>query len=293
MVMLFLMPNIYKLLQAEYPQESGTNLFKAFVSHLIEERKSKNKEEEDFLQVFMDAEYDLQNGPEGKSDNAEKRKMTLDEITAQGVSFFVAGVESVATAVTHTTYFLAMHPEYQDRVIAEVGKAISEHGLTYDALQQMPFLDACIKEAMRVTSPDSILLRLCTKETTISGIHFKPGMCVDIPIAAVHRDPEFFPEPEKFLPDRFMPTNKDSVKPFTYIPFGAGPRNCVGMRLGLLQVKTTLAGLLSRVRLEPSSETMVSLKYKPCQIIPVTDGPVILRAVSLNNTSPKKESVAS
>ncbi|XP_077533798.1 cytochrome P450 3A41-like isoform X2 [Haemaphysalis longicornis] len=292
LIMLFLMPKIYKILQPEYPQESGTNLFKAFVSHLIEERKSKRKEE-DFLQVFMDAEYALQIGTDGKSDNSEKRKMTLDEITAQGLSFFVAGVEGVATPVTHTAYFLAMHPEAQDRVIAEVGKATSEDGLTYDALQEMPFLDACIKEAMRLTTPDSVLLRLCTEETTISGIHFKPGMCVDIPIAAMHRDPEFFPEPEKFNPERFLPENKDSVKPFTYIPFGAGPRNCVGMRLGLLQVKTTLAGFLSRVRLEPCPETMVSLKYKPCQIIPVIDGPVILRAVPLDSTSPKKESLTS
>ncbi|KAH9377112.1 hypothetical protein HPB48_011691 [Haemaphysalis longicornis] len=99
-------------------------------------------------------------------------------------------------------------------------------------------------------------MRLCTEETTVAGIRFKPGMCVDIPLAAMHRDPEYFPEPEKYNPERFLPENKDKVKPFSFIPFGAGPRNCVGMRLGLLQTKTTLASMLSRVRFEPCPETM-------------------------------------
>lgn len=293
LVMLFMMPKIYKLLQPDYPQEAGTNLFKAFVSHLVEERKSKKKEEEDFLQVFMEAEYDWQNATDEKTNNAEKRKMSMDEITAQGIIFFVAGVESVAMALTHTAYFLAIHPEFQDKVIAEVDKAISEGGLSYDSLQEMPYLDASIKEAMRMTTPDNLGMRLCTEETTVAGIHFKPGMCVDIPLAAIHRDPEYFPEPEKFNPERFLPENKDKVRPFTYIPFGAGPRNCVGMRLGLLQVKTTLASMLSRVRFEPCSETMVPLKYKPCQLLPVIDGPVILRAVPRNSTLPKKETLLS
>lgn len=126
----------------------------------------------------------------------------------------------------------------------------------------------------------------------MAGIHFKPGMCVDIPLAAIHRDPEYFPEPDKFNPERFLPANKESIRPFTYIPFGAGPRTCVGKRLGVVQVKTTLACLLSRVRLEPCSETMPTLKYKPCQLLPVIDGPVILRAVPRDSTLPKKEPFA-
>ncbi|XP_077533800.1 cytochrome P450 3A13-like isoform X2 [Haemaphysalis longicornis] len=294
LVMLFMMPKIYRLLQPDYPKEAESNLFKTFVSHLMEERKSKNKvsKEDDFLQVFMDAEYDWQNGTDGKGDNAEKQKMSLEAITAQGLIFFVAGVEGAASAVTHTAYLLATHPEYQDKVTAEVDKAISEGGLTYDALQEMPYLEASIKEAMRLATPDSVIMRLCTEETTVAGIHFKPGMCVGIPLAAIHRDPEYFPEPDKFNPERFLPVNKESVKPFTYIPFGAGPRTCVGKRLGVVQAKTTLACLLSRVRLEPCSETMPALKYKPCQLLPVIDGPVILRAVPRVSTLPKNETYA-
>lgn len=270
-VMLFLMPRIYKALQPDYPPKANTDIFKAFVSHLIQDRKSKNKKEDDFLQLFMDADYEWE--------NAEQRKMTLDEITAHGIQFFIGGVEGVAVAVTTTAYYLALHPHLQDRVIAEIDAALSEDGVTYEAMQRMAYLEACIKEALRLETPDSINMRLCTEKTTVAGIRFEPGMCVDIPLAGIHHDAEYFPEPEKFNPERFLPENKDSLRPFTYMAFGVGPRNCVGMRLGMLQAKTSLACMFRRVRLETCLETMVPLKYKPCQLLHSPDGPVILRPI--------------
>lgn len=280
LIMMFLMPGVYKVLQPSYPPKSCTDLFKAFVSHLMEERKANNKMEDDFLQVFMDADFEWEVGADGKKEEGERKEMTLDEITAQGIVFFLAGVESVSTTLVFTAYYLALHPEYQTSVIAEVDKAAGPNGdLTYDSLQEMPCLEACIKEALRLAASESIILRQCTEETTVAGINFKPGMCVDVPSAAIHHDPEYFPEPEKFNPERFLPENKDSVKPFTFMPFGNGPRNCVGMRLGMLQVKTTLACLLRRVKLEACDETMKPLKFKPRQLLQVTDGPIILRAV--------------
>ncbi|XP_077510058.1 cytochrome P450 3A41-like isoform X2 [Amblyomma americanum] len=279
LLMLFLMPSVYKILQPDYPPKSSTDIFKAFVSHLIEERKSKNKKEDDFLQVFIDADYDWDISDGDKTSDAEKRRMSLDEITAQGIVFFIAGVESVSMTTTFTAYFLALHPECQENAICEIDRVVSEKGFTYDALQEMYYLEASIKEAMRLTSPDPVIMRLCTEETTVAGIRFTPGMNVDIPLAGIHLDPEYFPDPNKFNPERFLPENKDCVRPFTYMPFGAGPRNCVGVRLALLQAKAYLACLLRCVKLEVCPETMVPLKYKPSRLFPFTDGPVILRAV--------------
>ncbi|XP_070389160.1 cytochrome P450 3A41-like isoform X3 [Dermacentor albipictus] len=280
LLMLFLMPSIYKALQPDYPPKASTDVFKAFVAHMIEERKSRNKKEEDFLQLFMDADYDWDDANNGAVNEYEKKKMTLDEITAQGIVFFIAGVESVSMTTTFTAYFLALHSECQDKAISEIDKAVSEGGLTYDALQEMHYLEASIKEAMRLTSPDPLIMRLCTEETTVAGIRFTPGMNVDIPLAGMHLDPEYFPQPENFSPERFLAENKDSIRPFTYMPFGAGPRNCAGSRLALLQAKTYLACLLRRFRLEACSETMIPLKYKPRRLFPFPDGPVILRAVA-------------
>uniref|UniRef100_L7M8F7 Putative cytochrome n=1 Tax=Rhipicephalus pulchellus TaxID=72859 RepID=L7M8F7_RHIPC len=286
LIMMFLMPGVYKKLQPDYPPKSSTDLFKVFVSHLMEERKANNRKEDDFLQVFMDADFDWEISGDENKDEKEKKQMTLDEITAQGILFFLAGVESVSTTLIFTAYYLAQHPEYQKSVIAEVDKTAGPKGeFTYESLQEMPCLEACIKEALRLAASESLILRQCTEETTVAGINFKPGMCVYVPAAAIHHDPEYFPEPDKFNPERFLPENKDSVKPFTFMPFGNGPRNCVGMRLGMLQVKTTLACLLRRVKLEACTETMEPLKFKPRQLLQVTDGPIILRAVPRDTPS--------
>ncbi|XP_077510054.1 cytochrome P450 3A41-like [Amblyomma americanum] len=279
-LMLFFMPSVFKALQPDYPRKESTDVFRAFVSHLIQERESKEKEEDDFLQVFMNADYDWEKAGNNKSENTEKKKMSLDEITAQGISFFIGGVEGGSMTLALSAYYLALHPECQDRAIAEVDKTLSEGDITYDALQQMSYLEACIKEALRICTPDNIILRLCTEETTVAGIHFKPGMCVAIPLPCIHRDSEYFAEPEKYNPDRFLLKNKASIRSFTYMPFGAGPRNCVGMRLSLMQAKVALASLLRHVRFETCSETMVPLKFRPLRLDPDFDGPLVLRAVT-------------
>ncbi|XP_049519859.1 cytochrome P450 3A19-like [Dermacentor silvarum] len=286
-VMLFLMPRIFKVLKPNYPPKANVDLFKAFVSHLIQERESKNKKEDDFLQLFMNADYEWESAEDSREKSAEKRGITLDEITGHGILFFIGGVEGNTMAVTMTAYFLALHPHFQDRVIAEIDRVVSEDGVTYDTLQQMPFLEACVKEALRLETHDAIYLRLCTEETTVAGIRFKPGMCVDIPVAGIHHDAEYFPEPDKFNPERFLPENKDSVRPFTYMPFGVGPRNCVAMRLGMLQAKASLACMFRRVRLEPCPKTMVPLKYKRCLFLHSPDGPVFLRAIPRRTTTNK------
>ncbi|KAK8778563.1 hypothetical protein V5799_020095 [Amblyomma americanum] len=288
-LMLFLMPNIYKMVQPDYPTKSSTDVFKAYISHFIEERKAHNKEEDDFLQAFMNADYDWEEGGEN-ADNAQKKRLSLDEITAQGIGFFVGGVESTSSTVVFTTYYLALNPDCQERAIAEVDNALSEGDITYDALQKMPYLEACIKEAIRLCTPDPILFRLCTEETTVAGIRFQPGMCIEIPMQAIHHDPEHYPDPEKFNPERFLPENKDSVRPFTYLPFGAGPRNCAGMRLGMVQVKATLVSLFRHVRFEACPETMIPLKFKPCQFVPDFDGPLLLRAM-LRNPATNKDAL--
>ncbi|XP_075541810.1 cytochrome P450 3A41-like [Dermacentor variabilis] len=289
-VMLFLMPRIFKLLQPNYPPKANVDIFKAFVSHLIQERESKKKKEDDFLQLLMDADYEWESAEdwrEKREKSGEKGRMTLEGITGHGILFFIGGVEGNTMAVTMTAYFLALHPHFQDRVIAEIDSVVSEHGITYEALQQMPFLEACVKEALRLETHDAIYLRLCTEETTVAGIRFKPGMCVEIPVAAIHHDAQYFPEPDKFNPERFLPENKDSVRPFSYMPFGVGPRNCVAMRLGMLQAKALLACIFRRMRLERCPETMVPLKYKPCLFLHSPDGPVFLRPIPRRTTTNK------
>lgn len=278
LVMLFTMPRIYKLFLPGYPPKENTDALKEFVSLVVQERQKKQAEEDDILQMLLDTECEDGGRSEssGKGDVLGKGAMTLDEITAQALVFFIGGTDTVTSALTYTAYCLALNPQCQETVLKEVDTVLQKRRLTYETLQEMPYLEACIKEALRMHSPDSFLMRLCTNETTVAGVNFKPGMNVDVPIAGMHYDPEFFPDPEKFQPERFLPENKGSIRPLTYLAFGAGPRNCVGLRLGILQVKVALACILQHMKFETCKETMIPLKFKPRNLLPQMDGPLML-----------------
>ncbi|XP_077507540.1 cytochrome P450 3A19-like [Amblyomma americanum] len=127
----------------------------------------------------------------------------------------------------------------------------------------MPLLEACVKESLRMYTPDSFLTRRCNRETTLCGIDFKPGMYIDIPITGIHYNPEYFPDPYTFKPERFLPESKDPVKPFSFLAFGAGPRNCIGLRVALVQAKTIFACILRDVRFERCTDTKVPATFAP------------------------------
>lgn len=111
--------------------------------------------------------------------------------------------------------------------------------------------------------------RVCTKPYTIQPkykdeqpVPFKMNDLFILPIFAFHRDPKYFPEPEKFNPERFSDENKDKIIPYTYIPFGSGPRNCLGSRFAILEAKAVLYHLLSNFQIVPVEKTSIPLKLK-------------------------------
>lgn len=118
--------------------------------------------------------------------------------------------------------------------------------------------------------------RTIDKSCTINGVPFKKGMGVLIPIYALHRDKEFWSEPEAFKPERFLPENKDDIVPFTYMPFGNGPRNCIGMRFAMMEIKTILARILQQYRLLRCPETPVPLKVFPKAVLAPGE-PILVR----------------
>lgn len=129
-------------------------------------------------------------------------------------------------------YELALNPDVQDKLAEEIRKYTSENGdkLTYDLLQEMKYLDMVVSETLRKYPPVGNLFRQCTKPYTIPGTNvlIEAETRVFIPIYAIHRDPKYYPNPEKFDPERFTPEEKAKRHPMIYMPFGEGPRNCIG-----------------------------------------------------------------
>ncbi|XP_077510046.1 cytochrome P450 3A41-like [Amblyomma americanum] len=273
-VMLYAMSRVFKMLPIEFPSAYGSQQVMNFVKVMVEKRIASKERHNDVLQFCLDAVTEM-----NKSSGRNLKESEMKDVAAEIMVFFIAGSDGVAIGLTFTAYNLALSPEYQDRVVEEIEEAVARHGMTFEAVNAMPLLEACFKESLRMYTPDSFLTRRCNQETTLYGIDFKPGMCIDIPLTGVHYNPEFFPEPYTFKPERFLPESKDLLKPFSFLAFGAGPRNCIGLRVALVQAKTILACILRDVRFERCEDTQVPVTFVPQRLLLEPTTPVKLRVL--------------
>lgn len=163
---------------------------------------------------------------------------------------------------------LAKNPEVQDRLYAEIQEAIEENNgspeLDYNTIQSLPYMEQTIHETLR-NWPLTILERNCTRDYKIPGTNaiVPKGMLVQIATSAMMKDPKFYPNPEVFDPDNFGPEAKAERNPYSYLGFGQGPRNCIGMRFALLQVKIAMVRTIANYRIVPGPKTPVEMKPEP------------------------------
>uniref|UniRef100_A0A803T491 unspecific monooxygenase n=2 Tax=Anolis carolinensis TaxID=28377 RepID=A0A803T491_ANOCA len=124
----------------------------------------------------------------------------------------------------------------------------------------MEYLDMVVNETLRLYPVGGRIERDCKNTVEINGVTIPKGTVIVIPTFPLHRDPEYWPEPEEFRPERFSKENKETQNPYVYLPFGAGPRNCIGMRFALLVVKVAIVVLLQKHTLRPCKETQIPLE---------------------------------
>nr|WET52687.1 cytochrome P450 [Phaedon brassicae] len=274
MVIIRSFPSLAKLLKIGVFSRDVTNFFNRVVKETIEHRENNNISRPDFLQLLIqlrkneniDVEEDSSEG--GKP--APGTALTMEEAAAQAFIFFLAGFETTSTTISFALYEMSMNAEIQEKARREVKELIKSHGgLTYECLMEMKYLETVIFETMRKYPPAPVFLRKCTKTYRIpeSNVVIKEGQSVLIPCYGLHRDPEFFPEPELFDPDRFNEENKGNIWDCTYMPFGDGPRNCIGMRFAMIQAKIALSLTLKNFKFSLSKKTILPLKMETKGII--------------------------
>ncbi|CAG2115653.1 unnamed protein product [Medioppia subpectinata] len=299
MLGLFVLPlPVKKLLGLKFAgNEESNQFFLNLTKQIVERRKREGntgKVYNDFVQLLVDAEAKsgadgaAEGGPderegdsveahhvnEGKEElEVEKRtfagnygnkKLTIDEISAQGWIFFIAGSETTASTLGYASYELALSPHFQDRLYDEVNAAFDADGeIGYDQLSRLPFLDAVVTETLRLYPPVLRLDRKAKQDYRLAdtGITISKGQDVEFPVYAIHHSELYYENADRFNPDRWMPQNRHKLIPYTYLPFGAGPRNCVGMRFGLMEVKLTLSHIIRRYRFVRSKQTAVPLQF--------------------------------
>ena len=230
----------FSLLNVENPwvflKEVATETIKA-------RRKTDSGKHGDFLDLMLEE----QSKQKDKFDPERDYEITDATIMAECALFLVAGYDTTANTLSFSGYHLARNTECLNILREELSDIRNEDGsFDYHNLMEAKYLDACINEALRLNPPGPVLERKCTKSFNIKGTNFNipENMMVGIPIWGIHRDPDYWVDPESFNPERFLPENKDNIVPFSYMPFGLGPRNCLAMRFALMEVKICLAELV-------------------------------------------------
>lgn len=243
-IFFYWMPRLFKFLNLTL-NPPAVDFFIDVVEQTIASRKAGMKRG-DFLDLLMEAR--------NESDNPNSKHVLTDlSMVSQSVLFIIAGYDTTASLLAFTAFFLAKNKNHQRRLREELRQMVAEHGkITYQGVMEAKFLDACLQESLRIYPPAIMTERACTKTYRLPGtdLTMQPGNLVQFPVWSIHHDPHNWPDPEAFIPDRFLPENKGNIKPFTHLPFGIGPRNCIAMRFALMEAKVALAKLLLEVELE-------------------------------------------
>ncbi|ELU00337.1 hypothetical protein CAPTEDRAFT_229084 [Capitella teleta] len=227
--------------------------FTDLVNQAIDERRHSDVERHDFLQLMLEAQQ-MKPSKDGEPDeNRQRKPLTDDEVLSNCVIFFFAAFGTIGDTLSMSLYALASNPEVQDKMLEEINSVLGDSvDITYDQVKSMGYLDMVMDESLRRYNPAPLVDRLCSQDIVINGIKFPKGVVVHVPIYAIHMDPEIWPEPEKFDPERFTPEKKAVMNPYHWLPFGFGPRNCVGMRMALIEMKIALVHIVRNFKITTS-----------------------------------------
>nr|XP_034180232.1 cytochrome P450 9e2-like [Osmia lignaria] len=252
-------PRMMRMVGIRFLSNSTSEFFWRVINETVKTRDERGIVRQDMIHLLMQARHD------------EKHQITIEDIVAQAFIFFLAGFDSSSTAMCHATYLLALNQDVQARLRDEVDRYLEEENgkISYESLSKMKYMDMVISETLRLYPPSLLTDRTCVKKLELppamdgyDGVTINPGESVWIPIFAIHRDPKYFPDPEKFDPERFSDENKNNIVPYTYIPFGLGPRQCIGNRFALMEVKLLMVHLLQKFVIKPNEKTSIPLVFE-------------------------------
>ena len=279
-------PSVASLFKLAFFDPEPIDFFTDVIRRTMAARRKSGTRRNDLIDLSLDALRANAAGERLQDDGGEEGQFERDaRVKAKGrvsqeeleallvanlIQLFMAGFETTSTILAVTLHHLAMDQEVQERLREEVSAAVEANdgspALDYHTAQGLPYLDAVVSEAAR-HYPLTVVERQCVRDYPVPGTGFTvpSGMIVALPTHAVHLDPEHWgPDPERFDPDHFFDRERKAARsPYAYLAFGQGPRNCVGMRFAILQMKLALVALVNKFKLVPSAKTMPKLEVDP------------------------------
>jgi cytochrome P450 len=205
------------------------------VQRMIDERRSSATERNDFLSVLLHAR------------DEDGQAMSDQQLMDECLTLFAAGHETTAAILAWTWYFLCQHPSIYQKVQQEVDSVLHGRSPSYDDLIHLPYCLQVFKETMRLYPPAAGILREALHDIEIDGYVVPKGYSVLLSPYTLQRNAAYFPDPEMFDPERFTPEREKQIPRYTYIPFGAGPRVCIGNYFALMEGQLLIATLAQRV----------------------------------------------
>ncbi|KAJ3637794.1 hypothetical protein MTP99_001222 [Tenebrio molitor] len=248
-------------LTAKSVEEKITNI----LSQTLRYRERNNIVRNDFLHVLMQLKKTC-------------KDFTDVDVIAHAAGFIADGYETSSIVMSFVLYELANNPDVQSKLRQEIDKNFAKNSntLPYNALQKMTYLDAVLKEVLRIHPPSFALEKRCTKRFTYipnnseiiaKSVVIEEGTPIVLPIFGLHHDPKYFDNPEKFRPQRFIGGNKKNIKKYSFMPFGEGPRACLGQKFGVVQIKIGVAYIIRNYQVFVNNKTQLPLKYNPIYLL--------------------------
>ncbi|XP_041959594.1 cytochrome P450 3A27-like [Alosa sapidissima] len=224
-----------------------------------ERETSSQKSRVDFLQLMMDSQGSETEG--NQREETPNKGLSDHEILSQSLIFIFAGYETTSSTLSFLFYNLATNPETLEKLQQEVDQVFPDKApVSYEGVMQMEYLDSVLNETLRIFPVVPRVERVSKRTVDINGIAIPKGTVVMVPVYVLHRDPDVWSDPESFKPERFSKENKESIDPYTYMPFGLGPRNCIGMRFALVSMKLVVVEVLQRFTVATCEETQVPME---------------------------------
>ncbi|XP_076241485.1 cytochrome P450 6a2-like [Calliopsis andreniformis] len=266
-------PRLYTFLGYILPRDKITKFFMSVVLDMIDYRKKNDVTRHDFINVLMD----LQKHPEKLGDV----KLTESLLVSQAFVFFVAGFETSSTAISNTLYELARNQDIQDKLREEIREYYEKCNgeWQYENVNSMPFLNLVFKESLRLHPPVPLILRKAMESYTFKGtkVTIPKDTRIFISVYGIHRDPEIYPNPEVFDTDRFKEDVAATRHPMHYLPFGDGPRNCIGARFATFQTKIGLIKILRNYKVDVCEQTQIPYINDPAAFLLAPNHGIVLK----------------
>ncbi|XP_059618983.1 probable cytochrome P450 28a5 [Phlebotomus argentipes] len=262
-----MLPFLMKIYKMAFVPKYIEKFFVQIMKNAIAFREKSNVDRFDYLHYLLELK--------------EKKNLNELDMVAHAVTFFLDGFETSSIAMAFTLYELAGHKNAQNKLRKEIQDTIASHGkLTFDIVSEMPYLDQVLNESLRLYPPATTSAKVCTeriqfkvKEGEYRTIEKDDNIA--IPIYCFHRDPEFYENPNEFIPERFDQEN-GGVKAFrekgVFLPFSDGPRICLGQRFAQTQLKAAIVSLIRDFEIDVNPKTKEPIVLDPKQFLAYAEG---------------------